>query len=159
MCLLHCPLVFFSLFFFLSSSLCFVCSIHSLRIYRSLVFLVSFSSCHFFFFSVGRFDEPLFQRKPFSMDKNLALLEWRCVCKRFCACALHTITLYNTAIAFSSSCRQDCAVYGERSTTKYDDDDDNDAPSKETFYHSIVVCSYDVDSEKNTLSPSIHFDV
>lgn len=48
---------------FFRSSIHFACS--SLR---------SFSSC-ILFFSIGRFDEPLFHCEPFSMAKNLALLE------------------------------------------------------------------------------------
>lgn len=80
--------------------------------------ICSFSSC--IFFVVGRLNEPLFHRVPFSIDKNLALLEWKLwMCLFHCWCAsvfmqvlsayftlLCTITFvwFSRTIAFSLTC-------------------------------------------------------
>lgn len=93
----------FSVFLSVCSSLMYYCVVHTVE-FRALdaflsrsLWICSFSSCIFFFvFFVaavvvvvaGRFDEPLFQHVPFSIDKNLALHRWkRILCVDVCVCA------------------------------------------------------------------------
>lgn len=126
-------------------------------------FLVHFhraSSSSYFFSSVfssstvGRFDEPLFHREPFSVDKNLALLEWRCVQAFLCMC----FARYNFVLCFGEKqyflhlvcvqCDEEWARAREAppnattTTTTAMLRRGNFLPS------SIVVCSCDVNSEK-----------
>lgn len=79
-CSVYCCCAWFFLSF-----LSFFCSFTSLFIFilHLRLFHPSSSSSSS---SFGRFDEPLFQRVPLSMDKNLALLEWRCVQAFLCMC-------------------------------------------------------------------------
>lgn len=62
-------IVCFSFFFSLSVSFSF--SRSRFCLFHLFIFILHLSSSS----SVGRFDEPLFHRVPFSVDKNLALLE------------------------------------------------------------------------------------
>lgn len=94
-----------------------------------------------FFISVGRFDEPLFQYKSFSVDKNLALLEWRCVQMFLCMC----FTRYN--FVYMASIFIILCAFAKHTTTKCDDDDD-DASTSKLFAIQLLFVRATCDSQK-----------